>query len=76
MHLTVGALPFLASGFKVSSDDGPSVRQKNNDKKIMKRRKYGKPHDVVFGTSQPAIVPEREHMPGERNAANPTELGS
>jgi hypothetical protein len=51
-----------------------------SDKKIMTRkyeeRKYGEPHDVVFGTSQPAIVPEREHMPGERNAANPTELGS
>jgi hypothetical protein len=33
MHLTVGALPFLASGFKVSSDDGPSVRQENQTKK-------------------------------------------
>jgi hypothetical protein len=68
MHLTVGALPILASGFKVSSDDGlPSdkkIRQKNNDKKIMKRRKYGELHDVVFRTSQPAIVPGKEHMPG------------
>jgi len=27
MHLAVSALPFLAACFKVSSDDGRSVRQ-------------------------------------------------